>query len=112
MAENNTRLSELLNENQDNAPKEKTRAGEEEFKLIVDSAKFTLFDKKNESCPVKMLNLNTFKTKKCTNNEPSHSIKMCSAYHEKTKDKRRQPCAYKSELCSIVAKKKWCPQGD
>lgn len=62
--------------------------------------------KRNEQYGIKILNLNTFKTKLCSNHEPSHNLKMCSAYHEKTKDKRRPPGSYKSELCSYVAKKK------
>jgi hypothetical protein len=62
--------------------------------------------KKNELTAIKILNLNTFKTKLCTNHEPNHNLKMCSAYHEKTKDRRRPPGSYKSELCSYIAKKK------
>jgi hypothetical protein len=48
----------------------------------------------------------------CTNHEANHNLKRCSDYHEKTKDRRRPPGSYKSELCSFIAKKKQCPQGD
>ena len=59
-----------------------------------------------------MLDLNTFKTILCQNSDPNHNLKKCANYHEKTKDRRRPPGNYKSELCSYVAKKKQCTQGD
>lgn len=58
------------------------------------------------------LDLNTFKTMKCTNQTPNHNLKMCPDFHDKTKDRRRPLGGYRSELCAYIAKKKVCPQGD
>jgi len=56
------------------------------------------------------LDLNTFKTQKCSKtDDPTHNLKKCPDYHEKSKDKRRVPHLYTSELCSFIAKKKQCP---
>jgi len=39
-------------------------------------------------------------------------LKRCPDFHEKLKDRRRPPTQYTSELCSYIAKKKQCPQGE
>ena len=59
------------------------------------------------------LDLKKFKTRKCSlGDDPAHNLKKCPDYHEKAKDFRRDPRLYTAEMCSLVAKKKPCPQGD
>jgi hypothetical protein len=72
-----------------------------------DVNKITLSDQKYKY--IELLDLNQFKTKKCTVQTNTHNLKRCPDYHDKTKDRRRTLGNYRSELCAFIAKKKACP---
>lgn len=61
---------------------------------------------------LKFLDLNTFKTEKCTNTNPDHCQKKCVYYHDFNKDRRRKLGIYQSEKCNRIKKGQDCPDGD
>ena len=68
----------------------------------------------NERVSSVYLDLNTFKTEKCTLDASlNHNLKRCPKYHNE-KDRRRPLGTYRSDLCPnlLKNKKKVCELGD
>ena len=86
-----------------NDSRDKSNVGFNEFLQKNRGPKVTKVDVNERQ--ITMLDLNSFKTILCQNSDPNHNLKKCGNYHEKTKDRRRPPGNYKSELCSYIAKK-------